>query len=121
MSTVLLQKLSTAGKGSHIQILGVAYKKNIEDIRESPALDMMLLLKRRGAQLTYSDPQVPQLNLEGEVLKADDLHAVASADRTVIVTDHAAFNYREIAEQSNLIVDTRNALTEISSPKIARL
>ncbi|HLN03652.1 MAG TPA: nucleotide sugar dehydrogenase [Bryobacteraceae bacterium] len=108
-------------KGSHIHILGVAYKKNIDDLRESPALDIMLLLKRRGVRLTYSDPHVPQLNLEGEVLKSDDVDLVASADCTVIVTDHTVFQYREIAEQAKLIVDTRNALKGISSPKIVRL
>ena len=108
-------------KGSHIHILGVAYKKNIDDLRESPALDIMLLLKRRGARLTYSDPHVPQLNLEGDILKSDDVDLVASADCTVIVTDHTVFQYREIAEQAKLIVDTRNALKGISSPKIVRL
>jgi len=108
-------------KGSHIHILGVAYKKNIEDVRESPALDIMLLLKRRGARLTFSDPHVPRLELEGEQLKSGDTSLVASADCTVIVTDHSAFDYRKIADEAKLIVDTRNAFKGISSPKIVRL
>jgi UDP-N-acetyl-D-glucosamine dehydrogenase len=108
-------------KGSHIHVLGVAYKKNIEDVRESPALDIMMLLKRRGARLTFSDPHVPVLELEGERLKSQDASLVASADCTVVVTDHAAFDYRKIAEQAKLIVDTRNAFKGITSPKIVRL
>jgi UDP-N-acetyl-D-glucosamine dehydrogenase len=108
-------------KGSHIHILGVAYKKNIEDVRESPALDIMLLLKRRGARLTFSDPHVPRLELEGEQLRSEDTSLVASADCTVVVTDHSAFDYRKIADVAQLIVDTRNAFKGISSPKIVRL
>ena len=108
-------------KGSHIHVLGVAYKKNIEDVRESPALDIMLLLKRRGAHLTYSDPHVPKLDLEGEVLKSEDAALAASADCTVVVTDHSAFDYRKIVAEAKLIVDTRNALKGIVSEKIVRL
>ena len=108
-------------KGSHVHVLGVAYKKNIEDVRESPALDIMLLLKRRGARLTFSDPHVPRLDLEGEQLRSEDTSLVASADCTVVVTDHSAFDYRKIATEAQLIVDTRNAFKGISSPKIVRL
>src|SRR5579872_3239020 len=108
-------------KGSHVHVLGVAYKKNIEDVRESPALDIMMLLKRRGARLTYSDPHVPTLQLEGEQLKSEDVGLAAQADCTVIVTDHSTFDYPKIAEQAKLIVDTRNALRGISSSKIVRL
>jgi len=108
-------------KGSHIHVLGVAYKKDIEDVRESPALDIMLLLKRRGARITFSDPHVASLQLEGEKLSSDDVSQVAAADCTVVVTDHSAFNYPKIAEQARLIVDTRNALKGVSSEKIVRL
>jgi UDP-N-acetyl-D-glucosamine dehydrogenase len=108
-------------KGSHVHILGVAYKKNIEDVRESPALDIMMLLKRRGARLTYSDPHVPTLQLEGEQLKSEDAGLAAQADCTVVVTDHSTFNYPKIAEQAKLIVDTRNALKGITSETIVRL
>jgi UDP-N-acetyl-D-glucosamine dehydrogenase len=108
-------------KGSHIHVLGVAYKKNIDDVRESPALDIMMLLKRRGARLTFSDPHVSRLNLEGEQLNSEDTSLVSQADCTVVVTDHSAFDYGKIAEQAKLIVDTRNAFRGISSPKIVRL
>jgi UDP-N-acetyl-D-glucosamine dehydrogenase len=112
---------SKSVKGSHIHVLGVAYKKNIEDVRESPALDIMMLLKRRGARLTFSDPHVPLLDLEGEHLKSEDAGLAAVADCTVVVTDHTAFDYRKIVEQAKLIVDTRNACKGIVSPKIVRL
>jgi UDP-N-acetyl-D-glucosamine dehydrogenase len=108
-------------KGSHIHILGVAYKKDIADLRESPALDIMLLLKRRGARLTFSDPHVASLELEDERLTASDVNLVETADCTVIVTNHSVFNYGKIAEQAKLIVDTRNALKGIDSEKIVRL
>jgi UDP-N-acetyl-D-glucosamine dehydrogenase len=116
--------LNDAGKpvkGSHIHILGVAYKKDIEDLRESPALDVMLLLKRRGARLSYSDPYVPQLQLDGEELRAQPESLAAEADCAAIITDHSAFDYPRIAAQSRLIVDTRNALKGVNSPHIVRL
>jgi UDP-N-acetyl-D-glucosamine dehydrogenase len=116
-----LNEHSKPVKGSHVHVLGVAYKKNIEDVRESPALDIMMLLKRRGARLTFSDPHVPSLELEGEHLKSQDPGQAAVADCTVVVTDHAAFDYRKIAEQAKLIVDTRNAFKGITSPNIVRL
>ncbi len=116
--------LNDAGKpvkGSHIHILGVAYKKDIEDLRESPALDVMLLLKRRGARLTFSDPYVPHLDLDGEELQAQPTTLVAEADCAAIITDHSSFDYPAIAAQSRLIVDTRNALKGVNSPHIVRL
>src|SRR5690242_6182735 len=116
-----LNEHSKPVKGSHVHILGVAYKKNIDDVRESPALDIMLLLKRRGARITFSDPHVAALDLDGERVSSEDVSTVASADCTVVVTDHSVFNYRKIAEQAKLIVDTRNALKGISSDKIVRL
>ncbi len=108
-------------KGSRIHIMGVAYKRDIEDMRESPALDVMLLLKRRGGDLTYSDPHVPVLHVDGIDLSASSEDAAASADCVVIVTDHTAFDYKALVERSSLIVDTRNALKGIQSNKIVRL
>jgi UDP-N-acetyl-D-glucosamine dehydrogenase len=116
--------LNDAGKpvkGSHIHILGVAYKKDIEDLRESPALDIMLLLKRRGARLTYSDPYVPHLQLDGEELQAQPEALAGEADCAVIITDHSSFDYPRIAAQARLIVDTRNALKDVNSAHIVRL
>jgi UDP-N-acetyl-D-glucosamine dehydrogenase len=116
--------LNDAGKpvkGSHIHILGVAYKKDIEDLRESPALDIMLLLKRRGARLTYSDPYVPHLQLDGDELQAQPEALAGEADCAVIITDHSSFDYPRIAAQARLIVDTRNALKDVNSAHIVRL
>ena len=116
--------LNDAGKpvkGSHIHILGVAYKKDIEDLRESPALDVMLLLKRRGARLTYSDPYVPQLQLDGDDLYAQPEALAGEADCAAIITDHSSFDYPRIAAQARLIVDTRNALKGVNSAHIVRL
>jgi UDP-N-acetyl-D-glucosamine dehydrogenase len=111
-----------AVKGSHIHILGVAYKRDIDDVRESPALDIIHLLQRRGAKVTFSDPYIPSVRMEQEILTSiDALEAVEKADATVIVTDHAKTDYQQIVERAALIVDTRNALRGVTSPNIIRL
>ena len=117
-----LNEKGKAVKGSHVHVAGVAYKRNIDDMRESPALDVILLLRKLGARVTYSDPFVPQLRLDGLVLKSESLISSASAaDCVVIITDHSKFDYREMVAASNLVVDTRNALKGMESPKIVRL
>jgi UDP-N-acetyl-D-glucosamine dehydrogenase len=117
-----LNEKGKAVKGSHVHVAGVAYKRNIDDMRESPALDVILLLRKRGAKVTYSDPYVPQLKLDGLQLKSDELIPSAeAADCVVIITDHSTFDYRKLLAASNLVVDTRNALKGMDSPKIVRL
>ena len=116
--------LNDAGKpvkGSHIHVFGVAYKKNIEDMRESPAIDVMMLLKRLGGRVTYSDPHVPRLKVDGLDLHAEPESRAAEADCTVIITDHSAFDYAKLAKTAKLIVDTRNALKGVVAPNIVRL
>jgi UDP-N-acetyl-D-glucosamine dehydrogenase len=108
-------------KGSRVHIMGVAYKRDIDDLRESPALDVLLLLKRRGAVLSYSDPYIPKVRLDGVSLTAMPEQEVADCDCTVIITDHTAFDYRGLVERAQLIVDTRNALKGVKSTKIVRL
>jgi UDP-N-acetyl-D-glucosamine dehydrogenase len=109
-------------RGSHVHILGAAYKRNIGDVRESPALDIILLLERRGARITYSDPFVPELQLDGHQLRAQDAVTLSGeADCVVIVTDHGSFDYSAILERAQLVVDTRNALKNHPSPKVVRL
>src|SRR5579871_1530403 len=116
--------LNDAGKpvkGSKIHVMGVAYKRDIDDMRESPALDVMLLLQRRGGQISYSDPHVSKLHLEGLDLTAVPEDYAANADCVVIVTDHSSFDYRSLVDRAPLIVDSRNALKAFRSPKIVRL
>ncbi len=109
-------------KGSHVHVLGVAYKRDIDDVRESPALDVILLLERRGSRVTYSDPFVPMLKLDGHELHAQDpVAASAEADCVVVVTDHSSFDYASIVDRARLIVDTRNALKKFPSQKVVRL
>jgi UDP-N-acetyl-D-glucosamine dehydrogenase len=108
--------------GSHVHIAGVAYKRDINDLRESPALDIILMLERRGARVSYSDPHVPVFRLNGHSLTSTDLNEQAArADCTAIITDHSAFDYDSLLERATLIVDTRNALKGNRSPKIIRL
>jgi UDP-N-acetyl-D-glucosamine dehydrogenase len=110
-------------RNSHVHLMGVAYKKDIDDVRESPALDIIHLLRCRGTRVTYTDPFVPSVRIDdGERLFAADDHGiVAEADCVVIVTDHSGFDYAKLIETSRLVLDTRNAVKSFSSPKIVRL
>jgi UDP-N-acetyl-D-glucosamine dehydrogenase len=108
-------------KGSKIVVYGVSYKRDIDDVRESPALDIMHLLRRQGAEVSYVDPYVPQIRFNEEVLYSSDAESVRTADCVVIVTDHLAFDYEALLRNAILIVDTRNALKGIQSEKVFRL
>jgi len=109
-------------RGSHVHILGTAYKKDIDDVRESPALDIIILLRHMGANVTFSDPYVKKIRINDDVLEAQEmLPAVESADCVVIVTDHRGVDYKSVVERGKLIVDTRNALKGFRSSKIVRL
>ena len=108
-------------KGSKIHIYGVSYKRDIDDVRESPALDIINLLQKRGAVISFSDPHVAEIRLEDETLLAENASALKTADCVVIVTDHSAFDYKALVDRANLIVDTRNALKGFKSDKIVRL
>ncbi len=109
-------------RGSHIHILGMAYKRDIDDVRESPALDIAHLLIRRGGRVTYTDPYVSKVRLDDRELNSQEmLEMVRAADCVVIVTDHTGFDYGSVVEHARLIVDTRNALRGFSSDKIVRL
>jgi len=109
--------------GSRIHLYGVAYKRDVNDMRESPALDIITLLARRGAVLSYSDPYVPALregshNLEA-VPEAEALHR--RPDCVVLCTDHSSFDWKALVTSGIPIVDTRNALRGFSAPNIVRL
>jgi UDP-N-acetyl-D-glucosamine dehydrogenase len=111
-----------AVKGSHVHIMGVAYKRNIDDVRESPALDVIHLLERRGAKVTYSDPYIPAVTVHDVRYESQDQAAAwAKADCVLIITDHSEVDYKKLVEESQLVVDTRNALKNLRSEKIVRL
>jgi UDP-N-acetyl-D-glucosamine dehydrogenase len=116
-----LNDVGKALKGAKVHIYGVAYKRDIEDVRESPALDIIHLLQKRGAIISFSDPHVPEIRLENGTLLSPDPSALKAADCAVIVTDHASFDYKALVADAALIVDTRNALKSFKSEKIVRL
>jgi UDP-N-acetyl-D-glucosamine dehydrogenase len=110
-------------KGSRILILGLAYKRDIDDLRESPSLTIIELLRERGAIVAYNDPYFPTVG-HGRHYALDmtntPLKNLGQYDAVVIVTDHSTYDYRAIVEQSQLVIDTRNATKGIDSPKIVR-
>jgi UDP-N-acetyl-D-glucosamine dehydrogenase len=101
-----------AVRGAVVLVLGIAYKRDIDDIRESPALDIIRLLEDQGARVSYSDPHVPAFSEDGHEFRsvALDSKMVAAADCVMIVTDHTSVDYRMIKRHARLVVDTRNAL-----------
>jgi len=109
--------------GAKILMLGVAYKRNISDVRESPALDILQLLGKKGANLSYCDPFVPVLDEHGISMKAEKFSAATlrKADCVVLVTDHDAFDRGMIARESKVVVDTRNALKGCGGDNIIKL
>ena len=103
-------------RGSRVCVLGVAYKKDVDDPRESPAFPILEMLRGRGALVSYSDPHVPTLprmrhhaqrRMESQALTPEFL---ATQDCLVLVTDHSAFDFDHIARHARLLVDTRNAV-----------
>lgn len=110
-------------KGSNVHILGVAYKKDVDDLRESPALEIMNILRSKGARITYTDPYIPEVNYQKLSIKSKPLskEVLSKIDCAVIVTDHSNFDYNLIVAGSKLIVDTRNALKGMNKKHIVRL
>ena len=108
-------------KGSKVFILGMAYKRDIDDVRESPAIDVMRLLEERGAKVEYHDPYIPEIRDHGHgeptargVSLTDE--RLRGADVVVIVTDHTCFDYAHVVKLSKLVVDTRNATKKLGKP-----
>jgi UDP-N-acetyl-D-glucosamine dehydrogenase len=120
---VALNERGKALKGSQVLVLGAAYKKDIDDLRESPALDVIGLLREKGAEVSYHDPYIPRVVHDSWQLDSqpDPIEAVKAADCVVIITDHSDYDYAAILENSRLVVDTRNALGKFRSPKIVKL
>jgi UDP-N-acetyl-D-glucosamine dehydrogenase len=109
--------------GARVLVLGVAYKKDIDDLRESPSLTIIELLQKDGAEVSYHDPYFPfigkgrKYNLQ---MKRVELNNFGQYDCVLIVTDHSDYDYKRVVQESQLVVDTRNATKGIESPKIVR-
>jgi UDP-N-acetyl-D-glucosamine dehydrogenase len=113
-------------KGSQCLVLGAAYKPDVDDLRESPALDVIGLLDKKGAVVSYHDPMIKHLHThDGVELDSvpDLMAAIRAADIVVIITNHKSYDYPAILEAAKLIFDSRNALGKIGkgSPKVFRL
>ncbi|MGD0709139.1 MAG: nucleotide sugar dehydrogenase [Anaerolineaceae bacterium] len=120
-----LNEHSKALRGSDLLVLGAAYKPDIDDLRESPALDVIHLLKQKGAKVSYHDPFVPHIKVEQTTFDSvpDLMEAVQKADCVVIVTNHSSYDYTAILKEAKLIFDTRNAIGKQGkgNPKVVRL
>ena len=114
-------------KGSKVLVLGVAYKPDIDDVRESPALDVIGLLKNKGAKVEYHDPFIPHIHHEYDGWQmdsiADVMKGVQEADAVIIVTNHKAYDYKAIVNEAKFVFDSRNALGQLAkgNPKVERL
>jgi UDP-N-acetyl-D-glucosamine dehydrogenase len=113
--TLVGDALNDRGKalrGSSVLVMGITYKPDVNDIRESPALEIIEMLAKKGARVAYADPFAPQLAIEGGKLTAvaPTAEALAAADCVLILTNHSSFDYEMIATRASLVVDTRNAL-----------
>jgi len=122
-----LNDRSKALKGSKVLILGAAYKPDIDDMRESPALDVIGLLRNKGAVVDYHDPYIPHIHHEHDGWKMDSvkdlMQAVKDSDAVVIVTNHKEYDYKAIVESAKFVFDTRNATRKVAkdSDKVVRL
>jgi len=119
-----LNKVKKPLNGSRILVLGVAYKANVGDTRESPAIDVIRILKKKHAKVTIFDPHVSRFSIDGKeypCIDHPDAETLKKADAVLILTDHAAFNYKLIAENADIIIDTRNAMKGIRKRKVFKL
>ena len=118
-----LNRRQKSVNGSKIIILGVGYKKDSSDIRESPALDVMELLFRKGGEVFYHDPHIPKVSFDGRTMTCKPFNAdfLSACDAVVILADHSQFDPQEIVDASRLVIDARNLMRGIESEKIVRL
>lgn len=125
MAQDALNNQKKALKGSRVLVLGAAYKPDIDDVRESPALDVIGLLEQKGAQVSYHDPYIPRLQHDDWEMTSvpEVMEAVRQSDCVVIITNHSNYDYGKILGEAKLVVDTRNALGQAGrdNPKVARL
>jgi UDP-N-acetyl-D-glucosamine dehydrogenase len=121
----LLNEDRLAVNGAHVLMIGVAYKADVSDIRESPALDVIRLLDGKGADVSFHDPHVTELQIEGFSGKSVELsdEALSSADLVVILTDHTGIDWNRVVRLAHRVYDTRNATRDVTEPtgKVAKL
>jgi UDP-N-acetyl-D-glucosamine dehydrogenase len=105
--------------GAKLLIIGVAYKKNVGDTRESPALDVIEMLAKRGGEIVYFDPYVPEIQTDGHYWKSLELtdSLLKQSDCVIILTDHSCLDYQRIVEHAKLVVDARNATADVRSSR----
>ena len=100
----------------------MAYKKDVVDVRESPALDVFTLLSEKQAKIDYYDPYIPSVKIAGKLIRSQkNLNGIAAYDAVVIVTNHTNIDYKAVVKKAKLVVDSRNATKGIKSPKIVKL
>jgi UDP-N-acetyl-D-glucosamine dehydrogenase len=118
-----LNEIGKAVKGAHILVLGVTYKPDVGDIRESPALQLMAALNRRGARLSFHDPFVEEISLNGSIIRRTQLNlrAIREADCVALITPHRGYDLDWVARHSTLVFDARNAYGETRDSKVVRL
>jgi len=122
----ILEFLNNRGKslnGAKILVLGVAYKKDVEDTRESPALKIIQLLREKGAEVSYNDPYVSQIHMPAGGMKSVELsgECLASVDCVVIATDHSCYDMGEVVARAKLVFDTRGVTSGLKQDNIVRL
>ncbi len=124
--SAVMEALNTHGKtlkGAEILVLGVAYKKDVEDMRESPSLKVIQLLREKGAEVYYNDPYIPEIHVLGGTLRSVKLSKkrLTSADCTIIATDHSRYDIKQIVGLSKMVYDTRGVTRGLDGENVARL
>jgi len=116
-----LNSQKKAINGSKVLVLGIAYKKDIDDVRESPALDIIELLQGKGAEVSYHDPYAASVRIGEHTLKSVGLHGLDQYDAVVIVTDHSSVDYKQVVAKARLVLDTRNATKHVRADARAKI
>jgi UDP-N-acetyl-D-glucosamine dehydrogenase len=122
-SMMLLNESGKSVRGAKILVLGVAYKRDIDDVRESPALKVIGELEKLGASVCYHDPHVPSIKVGDHEMTSQPLDdsALRKSDLVLILTDHSSIDYARVTKASPLVFDTRNATAGIAAPNVKRL
>ncbi len=126
VTSYIMEAVNARGKslkGARVLVMGVAYKKDVADVRESPSLRLIQLLHDKEAEVSYNDPYVPEIQLPGGTLTSIELTGenLSSMDCVVIATNHSSYNLKQIAARSKLIFDTRGVTRGLNNDNIIRL